>query len=160
MIKVISLITIVLSIVFIFLTQDKVKQSKALPKASNTLKAPLGESEKINKYLQEMEFNKKANAIKSGADIDPVSVEVTPDNYGDVLSKDLDTGSGLSREASAPSFQDEVEAEKIRLQSQIEETGELDDAYVQQFIENARKDGLRIKLDKNNQIIDIQKIDE
>ena len=155
MVKLLIALIIALSIVFVFVSQDKAKTTNK----GQTTKAPVNESEKINKYLQEIEFNKKAQAIKTGKDMDHQDVNLK-ENNDDILNKDLNAGSVLNHQEEGLSLHDQIEAEKLRMQSEFESHADPTNAYVQQFIENARKDGLLIKVDKNNQIIDIKKLAE
>jgi len=144
MIKFIAILIILISIALVFYEQEK-------PASKPVQSQPIDVSEKINKYMQEIEFQKKAQEIKSGAINEDIDLEKPA---GGSLEEDLSRGGEIG------AAEDEyIEPDRGRWQDEHNEA-DGDAAYMQQFIENARKDGYIIKLDKNYQIIDIKKVGE
>ena len=150
MTKFVAIIIILASILAFFFQQEK-------PETVVPPESPVDMTEKVNKHLQEIEFRKKAMEIKSG-----VKVETPSNAEGGSKNKGLDgeigehIGNEISSEIGSAQY-DEYRREF----SEIElGGGENREAYIKQFIENARKDGLDVTVDKDYQIIDIKKIRE
>lgn len=141
--------TLALSAIAMVVINNKVLTSTEMS-SSPTQKSSLSEDDRINYRLQENQkkIELKKARIKSGLN-DFKSEEQSNDFNVEQNNKNSIDLLGNERELAQQGLDDEISAGVEDLDSQLENFSDEDQEFLQEYIENARKNGVKVEVDKN-----------